>query len=319
MDVEAIQRAVGPDITVNALTDSTLLFEGTATPEQKARVSEILRALAAKVSVVDMVSAPAYTPSQVLVHVRVMDIDKSALNEMGIEWGGLNEDGAHDQPILLGEASIGPYPLNEGGPIRRLEGLSAKLTALVTDNRARVLAEPNLLVVEGETAEILVGGEIPIPVVQNSTGSATGTAGAVSVEWKEFGVSLAMKADVGPDGKTVDLDVTPEVSSLDFGNAIVVSNIVLPALRTRRAHTVLHMNDGQTLVIGGLYQVEWSKNVNKIPLLGDLPILGELFKHTSKQKRETELVILVTPEIVTETSAAARTEAALTHIEEETS
>ena len=101
------------------------------------------------------------------------------------------------------------------------------------------------------------------------------------------------------------------MSSLDFGNAIVVSNIVLPALRTRRADTVLHMKDGQTLLIGGLYQTEWAQNVRKIPLLGDLPILGELFKRTDKQRRDTELIILVTPEILTEASAGARTDAAL--------
>jgi pilus assembly protein CpaC len=149
------------------------------------------------------------------------------------------------------------------------------------------------------------------------TGTATTAAGAVTVEWREFGVKLTMKGTVTADGKSIDLDVTPEVSSLDFGNAIVVSGIVLPALRTRRAHSVLHMADGQTLVIGGLYQVEWSKTVRKIPLLGDLPIIGELFKRTDKQRRETELVILVTPEIVTEASAATRTDAALERVGEE--
>jgi pilus assembly protein CpaC len=164
---------------------------------------------------------------------------------------------------------------------------------------------------EGKPASILVGGEIPIPVVQTATGGASGTAGAVTVEWKEFGVKLAIQATVSRDGKSIDLDVSPEVSSLDFGNAIVVSNIVLPALRVRRAQTMLHMNDGQTLVIGGLYQTEWTKNVRAIPLLGQLPILGELFRRTDKQRRDTELVILVTPEIMTEASGAARTAAAL--------
>jgi len=243
----------------------------------------------------------------------VVDVDKSALREVGIDWGGLDAIGVHDQPILFGEVSTGPYALDEAGPIRRLEALSARLKALVTNNRARILAEPNLLVVEGETAEILVGGEIPIPVVQTVAGAA---AAAVTVEWKEFGVKLAIKGNVGVDGKSIDLDVTPEVSSLDWVNAVTFSNITVPALRTRRAHTVLHMNDGQTLVIGGLYQVEWSKSVRKIPLLGDLPILGELFKSTRKERRETELVILVTPKIVTEASAAARTEAALENIGE---
>lgn len=327
LDVAAIQSVVGPDIQVRALTDKTLLFEGTATPAQKARIGQIMKALGAQVSVVDMVSAPAYAPRQILVHVKVVDVNKSALGDIGIDWGGLTRENvtqtmgntttestkyiAHDQPFLFGEVFGGALPVDQGGPIRRLEGISARLKALVADNKARILAEPNLLVTEGETANMLVGGEIPIPVVQSTAGAATAAAGAVTVEWKEFGVKLEMKGDIGTDDKSIDLDVTPEVSSLDFGNAIVVSGIVLPALRTRRAHTVLHIGDGETLVIGGLYQSELSKNVRKIPILGDIPIIGEFFKHTQTNKSETELMIFVTPEIVTADSAAARTAAAL--------
>ena len=332
-DVSAIQAAAGPNIKVSALTDQTLLFEGTATPSEKTRLDKILRGLGYKVSVVDMVVAPAYEPRQILVRVKVLDINKSALSDIGVGWGGMSqtreveydENGNvitdllttefHDQPILFGEVfGIGATPFkaaDEGGPIRRIDLLGAKLKALVSNNKARVLAEPNLLVAEGETAEILVGGEIPIPVVQTATGAATGAAGAITVEWKEFGVSLSVKGTVSGDGKSIDLEVSPEVSTLDYGNAIVVSNILLPALRTRRAHTILHMGDGQTLAIGGLYQTEWVKNVSKIPLLGDLPILGELFRKTDKQRRETELMILVTPEIVTEASAKANAQAAL--------
>ncbi|UCH36153.1 MAG: pilus assembly protein N-terminal domain-containing protein [Armatimonadota bacterium] len=325
LDIEQIQSAVGPDVTVYALTDSTLMFEGTATPEQKKRMEQIIKVLGTQVAVVDMVSAPAYEPRQILVHVKVVDVDKSALSDIGIDWGGLTSSSAEggitqylgkDQPILFGEVFSGPVALADGGPIRRLEGISARLKALVTDNKARVLAEPNLLVAEGETADMLVGGEIPIPVVQSTTGAATSAAGAVTVEWKEFGVRLEITGNIGANGKSIDLEVTPEVSSLDFGNAIVVSNILLPALRTRRAHSVVHIGDGQTLVIGGLYQSELSESVRKIPLLGDIPIIGELFKRTDKQLRETELVILVTPEIVTESSAAARTESALEKIGE---
>jgi pilus assembly protein CpaC len=145
--------------------------------------------------------------------------------------------------------------------------------------------------------------------VQATTG--TSTTGAVTVQWKEYGVRLEMKGTIVADGKSINLDITPEVSSLDYGNAIVVSGFALPALRTRRAHSILHIGDGETLVIGGLYQSEWSTSVSKIPILGDIPIIGELFKRTDKQKRETELVIFVTPEIVTADSAAARTAAAL--------
>jgi pilus assembly protein CpaC len=312
VNLAEIQSVVGPDIKVRALTDNTLLFEGTAMPGQKARLDQVMKALGRQVAVVDLVTAPAYAPRQILVRVKVVDVNKAALSDVGIDWGGLTpatEAGqtpiAHDQPILFGEAFSGPLAADNGGPIRRLEGLSARLKALVTNNKARVLAEPNLLVIEGETANMLVGGEIPIPVVQTAAGAGTAAAGAVTVEWKEFGVKLQIMGKVGADGASIDLDVTPEVSSLDFGNAIVVSNILLPALRTRRAHTVLHIGDGQTLVIGGLYQSEDSTSIRKVPLLGDIPIIGELFRRTDKQRRDTELVIFVTPEIVTEASAQA--------------
>jgi pilus assembly protein CpaC len=319
LDLEAIQGAVGPDVKVRALGETTLLFEGNATAEQKQRLSQIIKALGGQVTTVDMVAGPAYAPRQILVHVKVVDLNKSALSDVGIDWGGLTESSeggiskiaAHDQPILFGEVFTAPLPLDEFGPVRRLEGISARLKALVTDNKAKILAEPNLLVSEGETADMLVGGEIPIPVVQTATGVSSGAAGAITVEWKEFGVRLEIKGDVAADGKSLDLDVAPEVSSLDFGNAIVVSNIVLPALRTRRAHSVVHIGDGETLVIGGLYQNEISKNVRKIPLLGDIPIIGEFFKRTTKQNTESELMIFVTPEIVTEASAKARTDAAM--------
>ena len=319
LDLESIQAAVGPDIKVRALTDRTVMFEGTAGPEQKKRLEQIMKALGTQVAMVDLVSAPSYQPRQILVHVKVVDLNRSAVSDLGVDWGGLTESStegvaqltAHDQPILFGEVFTNALNVDEGGPIRRLEGLSARLKALVTDNKARVLAEPNLLVNEGESANMLVGGEIPIPVVQTATGAATGAAGAITVQWKEFGVKLEIKGNVSSDGKSMDLDVTPEVSSLDFGNAIVVSNIVLPALRTRRAHSVVHINDGQTLVISGLYQNEISKNIRKIPLLGDIPIIGEFFKHTVNSSTNSELLIFVTPEIVTEASAQARTEAAM--------
>jgi pilus assembly protein CpaC len=311
LDVAAIQAAVGPSIQVSTLSDRILLFAGTATPAQKARLDQIIRGLGTQIGVVDTVSAPAYEPRQILVHVKVVDCNRSALSEIGVTWGGLTAGGqVHDQPFLFGEVFTEPQGLLEGGPILRLEGLSALLKLLVTTNKARILAEPNLLVTEGKRADILVGGEIPIPVVQ-SVGGGLGAVGAVTVEWKEFGVALAIEGTVSADGQSIDLDVSPEVSNLDYGNAVVVAGIRLPALRTRRAHTVLHMGNCQTLVIGGLYQSDQVKTVTGIPFLKDLPILGPLFRRTDKEQRDSELVIFVTPEVLTKTSAAARTEDAL--------
>jgi len=299
LDIEEIRRVMGTSIRISILADGLLLFEGVATPEERARLDQILRALGNKVTAIDMVTTSTAQPRQILVRVKAVEINRSALRELGVDWGGLNEEGAHDQPILFGEESTGPFPLDEFGPIRRLEGISARLKALVTANKARILAEPNLLVTEGHMAEILVGGEIPIPIE---------TAESIKVEWKEFGVKLAIKPLISSDGEIINLDVAPEVSNLDYGNAVVVGGIRLPALQTRKVHSVLQVRNGRTLVIGGLYQVERSRTQHKIPLLGDIPLVGELFKRTDKQELETELVVFVTPTIVTEASSAARTQ-----------
>lgn len=302
VDLVEIQRVVGTGIRITRLADGVLLFEGVATPEQRTRLNQILVALGDRVTAIDMVTTTTSPARQILVRVKAVEINRSDLDQLGVEWGGITDGVATDQPIIFGEVADGLIPVDQLGPFRR-QGLSARLQALITQNRARILAEPNLLVTEGQPAEILVGGEIPIPVAQ-TVGEGTGT---VSVEWKEFGVRLAMKAIVSPDAQSINLDVAPEVSNLDFGNAIIVGGLRLPALQTRRVHSVLTIRDRQTLVIGGLYQVERSRTVRKIPLLGDIPLIGELFKRTDKQSRDTELVIFVTPEIVTDASSAART------------
>ncbi|MDO8684981.1 MAG: type II and III secretion system protein, partial [Armatimonadota bacterium] len=200
---------------------------------------------------------------------------------------------ASDQPFIFGESATGPFDILDAGPIRRLNPLAARLNALVTQNQAKILAEPNLLVANGNIASILVGGEIPIPVVQ-SGGSGTSS---VTIEWKEFGVRLAIKPIIGDQG-VILLDVAPEVSNLDFGRAIKFSGFEIPALTSRKSQTTVQVRDGQSLLIGGLYNSEDRKNVKRIPLLSKIPLIGEFFKTTSTDKIRTELVILVTPEIV---------------------
>jgi len=318
----AIEEAVGPGVKIRMISENTMLAEGTVTPEQKGRLEQIVNALPkgpGGMTVVDMVSAPGYVARQILVHVKVVDVDKTAASNIGIDWGGLTSttEGLftpHDQPILFGEFFTGRQPalaVDEGGPLRRLDGISAQLQALVTDNKAHILAQPDLLVREGENANLLVGGEIPVPVVQTVPIGGGAATAAVTIQWKEFGVRLEIVGHIGFDGKAMELDVAPEVSQLDFSNAIVISGFTIPALRSRRAHSVVHIGDGQTLVIGGLYQSDISNVIKKIPLLGDIPIIGEFFKHTVKSRSETELMIFVTPEIVTEASAQARTDAAM--------
>ncbi len=168
---------------------------------------------------------------------------------------------------------------------------TAFLDILKQNGLGRVLAEPNLVTTSGQEASFLAGGEFPIPVASG--------LGTTSIEYKKFGVGLIFTPTV-LDNDKISLRINPEVSELDFSSqtTVVVQGFIVPALRVRRTTTVVEMKDGQTLAIAGLLSEQHRTVVNKFPLLGDLPVLGTLFRSSSFQKSETELVILVTPNLV---------------------
>jgi pilus assembly protein CpaC len=177
---------------------------------------------------------------------------------------------------------------------------NAYLDTLENKGFAKTLAEPTLVALSGEKASFLAGGEYPIPVVQSSgggTASGNGALGAVTVEFKPFGVSLGFTPTVLGD-RTINLKVEPEVSSIDPAASIQLNGISIPGLQTRRASTTLELRDGQSFAIAGLLQQDFKTTVNQIPILGNIPILGALFRSTEFQKGETELLIVVTPRLV---------------------
>ena len=183
-----------------------------------------------------------------------------------------------------------------GGPLTHIFPLAAQLSALIAENKARVLSEPSLMVLDGSEGSILVGGEIPIPVAQSSSGTS-GVSASVSIEYKPYGVRLLVHAAlVGED--RIQLTVTPEVSDLNYGASVQLGGFSVPSLTVRRATSTLQMGDGETLVIGGLYSNTTSREVSRIPLLSQIPVLGEFFKSTTTRKEENELLILIQPEIV---------------------
>jgi len=167
------------------------------------------------------------------------------------------------------------------------------IKALQQQNLLQILAEPNLLATSGKEASFLAGGEFPFPIVQ------TGTTGlsSVTIEWKEFGVRLKFVANLQED-EIIKLKVSPEVSSLDFSNALTISGYMVPALSTRRADTEVELKDGQSFAIAGLIDNRLTEVASKIPWLGDVPILGKLFKSRSINRNKSELMVLVTPTIV---------------------
>ena len=183
--------------------------------------------------------------------------------------------------------------------------IQAALNALETKGAITTLAEPTLVALSGETASFLAGGEFPVPVAQ-SGGSSTGVASstAITVEFKPFGVSLAFTPTVLADG-VINMEVAPEVSSIDRANSIVVGGLVIPGLQTRRARTTVELRDGETFAMAGLIRRDVRDTVNQFPILGSIPIIGSLFRSTNFQNEDTELVILVTPRLVKPMRAAA--------------
>jgi pilus assembly protein CpaC len=268
---------------------------------------------------------------QVMLEVRFAEVKRSALSQIGVSWGPDNR--GNTRYSIGGGSSLTPNggtiststsiggttvttssPDNSGrfqlGSIIDSFGIiaqtfkafgsnfNATLDALERRGVVTTLAEPTLIALSGETASFLAGGEFPVPVVQNVGGSGTGNAAAAyTVEWKPFGVSLAFTPTVLSDG-VINLVVAPEVSSIDPSASIVINNLSIPGIQTRRAKTVVELRDGESFALAGLLRKDFQDTVRQVPLLGSLPIIGALFRSTGFQHEESELVIIVTPRLV---------------------
>ncbi|MFH1680597.1 MAG: pilus assembly protein N-terminal domain-containing protein [Candidatus Eisenbacteria bacterium] len=247
----------------------------------------------------------AKTKEQIQLRVRVVEANRDALNELGIDW--LIKD--FSDRVVEGDKTIAGYagsvqtpadPLRLGEGVSGLiqyigkeEEISSIVHAVDQDGGLRLLAKPDLICLNGETASFLVGGEIPIPVSQSATGGSI----SLTIEWKEFGVRLRFTPTVVGEN-LVRLDVQPEVSSLDYANAITFGGFNIPAIRTRKASTTVELHSDETFVIGGLLTATETDLVTKIPLLGSIPLLGVFFSNTTSSSTETELMILISPKIV---------------------
>lgn len=228
------------------------------------------------------------TPPQVGVDVQVVEMRRARGNETGIDWGSLRITPTGDAVFMGQLMTFAETAASSTMTFRQFDRLAAQLHLLVSEGHARVLAKPNLVTVSGGKASFLVGGQIPIPQIQQ--------LGQVTVSWRDYGVKLDVEPLVREDGR-IALKVKPEVSSLDYNNAVRVGGFTIPSLSTRQAETQVILRPGESLAIGGLIQETETQNVDKLPLLGDIPILGALFSSTQFQKDETELAILVTPRL----------------------
>ena len=235
------------------------------------------------------------TVSQVDVKVYVLEVDDTALRNLGIDLQSatFNPDGTYTLgaaqfPLVEGLLPIGKA-LNIGGFFRTIT-LAPTLNLILTSGHAKLLSSPDLLTLPGHEATFLVGGQIPIPVAQG--------LGAVSITYKDFGVQLKVTPTLLADG-AVETLITPVVSNLDFSDGVTLGGYVVPALKTSQLSTDVITKAGESIVLGGLLQRIEQRNINKIPFLGDLPILGPLFRSTSYQLQQSDVVFVMTPTILT--------------------
>ena len=261
----------------------------------------------------DVVVQGPFSDQQIELRVKVAEINRTKAAEYGVDLLGLGRNNAGDEGTLGsygGQIATPSIPLSIFAPItgevgQATEGVRFALRYITGDNQVqamikammgsgvlRVLAEPNVVASSGQRASFLAGGEIPIPVASAGSSGVT----TVTIEWKEFGVKVGFLPTI-VDSSIINLKVSPEVSSLDFGNGMQLSGFRVPALRTRRAETTVELKDGEVLVIGGLIMEEESRVKNQVPFLGHLPIVGWFFTDYSSAKTESELLLVVSPHI----------------------
>ena len=245
---------------------------------------------------------------QVMLEVRVAEMSRSLTKRLGFNFGYIADSGVNFGVSLLNNLSSVTIGAGGGGldygfgsainAIFRFTGAGATWTtfidALKEEGLVKVLAEPTLITLSGKSANFLAGGEFPIPVPQIG-GVGAGTT--ITIEYKSFGVGLNFTPVVLSNNK-ISMQVNPEVSDLDFSSAVAIGGYVVPGLTTRRVSTTIELPDGQSFAIAGLLKENVREVVSKFPVLGDIPILGALFRSTSFQKNETELIVIVTPHLV---------------------
>lgn len=284
-------RTAATTYTVQVQRRTAVLEGSTASlpAHQQARTA-VLASQPAAAPVLDNSSVDVRSHT-VQVEVKVVEFSRSVLKEAGVNLSayGPNRQGfsfSTTAPGALADAFslvLGSANANGG------KGLALTLKLLEGDGLARVLAEPTLLAMSGQSASFLAGGELPVPVPQG--------LGATAIEYKAFGIGLTVTPTVLSNDRIV-LKVAPEASDLDYSNALAVGGISVPAITTRRADTTVELGDGESFIVGGLVSRTTASNVNKVPLLGDLPVLGTFFRQNRYTMNEKELVIVVTPRLV---------------------
>jgi pilus assembly protein CpaC len=337
--VDQMLHEAMPDanVTVTTVGQIAVLNGTVASPEDAAQAEMLVKAALnpgidiskpdAMLNIMPVSRLKVATPLQVMLKVRIAEMNRSMVKQFGVNL--LSRDSSGGTLFNIGRGNPGKINVVKG-TVNPLTGLAPEaiqdvtfnnlaggttlgifgkilgldmlgtLDLLENDGVVTTLAEPNLTALSGETASFLAGGEFPIPISQS--------LGAVTIEYKQYGVGLAFTPVVLGDGR-ISMRVRPEVSQLSDAGSVQLNGYTVPALTTRRAETTVELGSGQSFMIAGLLQNSNTNNIEKAPFLGDIPILGALFRSTKFQRNETELVIIVTPYLVRPVSGQLATPA----------
>jgi pilus assembly protein CpaC len=299
------------DVHIDTSRDVVMLSGKISSAPVADKILEIVKSTTPKVT--SLMQVPTTPSGEILLQVRFAEVNRSAISQLGFNIlslpGAKNIGTISTQqfapPQLTTTNGVGTTP-STGSAIGLSDllnififrpdiNLAATIKALEEQNVLEILAEPNLMTESGKDASFLAGGEFPFPILQ-STGGSGGFAG-ITIQFKEFGVRLNFTPTLTPDG-LIHLKVKPEVSSLDFTNALTLQGFVIPALATNRVESEMNLTDGQSFAIAGLMDNRVTEQLQKIPWIGDIPVLGKLFQSRTLNKSKNELVVVVTPHIV---------------------
>ena len=306
--VAAVQQEIdrempGQDVKVTYDNDMVFLHGTVKDLTSSDRAAAIGASLGKTVNLLRVMVPP--TEAQILLKVRFYDVDRTAVQNLGINiisTGATNTIGrvttGQFSPPTLTSSPGSPTTVNYSDLLniflfRPDLNLGATIEAMENQNLLQSLAEPNVLAINGKTASFLAGGEFPYPTLQGGGGGL----GQVTIQFKEFGIRLNFTPIITPRG-TIRLHVMPEVSSLDFANGLNFEGFTIPALDTRRVETEVELEEGQSFAIGGLLNNTLTQTLSRVPGLANIPLLGKLFQSRAINKTNTELLVVITPELV---------------------
>ena len=285
------------DISVRAANQSIVLSGTVGSPVALQQALALAESYA-PTKVVNMMGVEG--TQQVMLSVRFVEMQRSVAKNLRLNVNGIGSTSEDPRVrVFTGDTNLKPAAsvLESFGRVSALfnGNLEVLLDALETKGLSKTLAEPNLVAMSGDTANFLAGGEFPIPVAQSQT---PGAAPTITIEYKQFGVALAFTPTILKDG-LINIVVNPEVSAIDPTISVDLGLIKVPGIRVRRAHTTVELRDGESFTVAGLLKEDYSSEVRQLPFVGDVPILGALFRSNGYMRNETELVIVVTPHLVT--------------------